>query len=371
MRETNMRITKITVYPLGHAFKGGPFVTSYGDRPTLNNLLLVMETDVGITGYGEVCRMNLRAEDPLSTAFLADLHSLLSGVIGQDPRAMASVMSALGDLPAHRSGIRAGVNGACLDIFAKSVDMPMYELLGGRRAARVPMYFTIGQAAPDAMANKAAGARARGFNVFQVKVGEGLPIDADRVQAVLAVIGTDDRLLADANGGLTPEAATQMLAAVNDPRVYWEEPCKTYGENHQLAKATGAFIVLDQCLVDLSIYAKACVSGLFAGCGLKPAIQGGVSAAQTARDLCVAHGVALKIDDNWALEAETVASLHLALGTPESLILGACDQWHYFENNLTEERSMDPQPWFEPFAGPGLGIEVRDDQLGQSVLEIR
>jgi len=366
-----MRITALTAYPLGVAFKGGPYITSYGARPTLNNLLLVMKTNVGLTGFGEICRMNLKHEDPLGDAFLADLRPMLSAILGHDPCSMATTLAALGNLPAHRSGIRAAVNGACLDLMAKAAGVPLHDVLGGQQTDRVPLYYTMGQATPEVMAKQAAAARDRGFSRFQVKVGAGLPDDADRVQAVLAVLGPDDKLLADANGGFTVDQAKPVIAAVSDPRLYWEELCKTYDENLAVAEQTGARIVLDQCLVDLTVYAKACVSGLFAGCGLKPAIQGGVSAAQTARDLCIAHGVALKIDDNWALEVETVASLHLALGTPEHLILGACDQWHYFDENLTEETSQEPQPWFTAFDGAGLGFQLNLQALPAPVLEIR
>jgi L-alanine-DL-glutamate epimerase-like enolase superfamily enzyme len=365
-----MRITGFHLYPLANRFRGGPYVTSYGPRETLNNLLMVVETDAGVRGLGEIARYNLRAEDPLSDAFRDDMARLLPAIIGCDPRAGEQAADALGDLPVERRTVRAAVDAACHDIAAQAADVPLHALLGGRRVERVPHYFSIGRAAPADMAAAAAAEKARGFSRFQVKIGEGPEPDAARITAVLDALGLDDALLADANGGFDVDTAARLFDAVPDARVLWEEPCTTIDENMELARRTGARIVLDQCLHDLTDYARACSAGLFAGCGLKPSLLGGISVARTARDLCRAAGVAMKIDDAWALEAATVASLHVALGLPQALHLGALDQWRYFETNLTEDPPDRSAPAFEPYPGPGLGFTVRDGVLGDPLVSV-
>ncbi len=365
-----MHIERLRVFALPFRFRDGPFVTSYGPRPSLENLAVVATTDTGLTGMGEIGRINLRLEAPTSAPFISDIEPMLSALLGRDPSDSFELLAALPPLPTHRANIAAAIDGLCLDLTAQAANLPAYALLGGRRQKEVPLYYSIGRDEPDAMAATAAAAIARGFRFLQMKTGEGVEADAARIAAVLGVLGGEHRLLADANGGYEPSEAKRLIGSVEDSRLYWEEPCTLLDDNLSLARETGARIVLDQCLVDLKAYAKACVSGVVAGCGLKPSLQGGISKARTARDLCIAHNIALKIDDVWAAEPATLASLNLSLGVPADLFLGGIDQWAYFEGNLSDAAGMPPGPLFRHDGMPGLGMPLSADALGPPVLDL-
>ena len=365
-----MHIERLQVFALPFRFRDGPFVTSYGPRPTLENLAVVATTDTGLTGMGEIGRINLRLEAPTSTAFIRDIEPLLTALLGRDPSDAFMLLDTLPPLPAHRTNIPAAIDGLCLDLTAQAAGLPAYALLGGRRQNDVPLYFSIGRDEPDAMAAAAAEAVGRGFRLLQMKTGEDVEADAARIGAVLGALGHGQRLLADANGGYDPAQAKRLIALFDDPRLYWEEPCTLLDDNLSIAGETGARIVLDQCLVDLKAYAKACVSGVVAGCGLKPSLQGGISKARTARDLCIAHDVALKVDDVWAAEPATLASLNLSLGIPQALFLGGIDQWAYFDGNLSGSAGRHPSPLFRHDGRPGLGLPLSVEDLGEPVLDL-
>lgn len=365
-----MRIVQFQVYPLPTRFLAGPFITSYGPRPTLENLAVVAKTDSGLTGFGEVGRINQQLEAPTSGAFLHDLEPILGKLLGSDPSNTFQMIDALPELPPYRSNIPAAIEGLCLDLMAQASGLPAYALLGGSRQTELPMYLSISREAPDIMLATARDAAEQGFRVFQVKIGEGVDADAERIEAVLSALDADHNLLADANGGYDPATARQLIGSVTDNRILWEEPCKTLAENIDLAKDTGGRLVLDQCLIDLRAYATACTSGVISGCGLKPTLQGGVSAARTARDMCIAHGVSLKMDDVWSLEPGTLASLNLSMGVPAPLFIAAIDQWAYFDNNLSGTVGVPPAPTFQHDGKPGLGMPLSAESLGEPVLDV-
>lgn len=135
----------------------------------------------------------------------------------------------------------------------------------------------------------------------------------------------------------------------------WEEPCKTYEENRTLVERAGIRLVLDQCLSSLNHYARACADGFAFGCGLKPTVQGGLSAARTARDLCTAAALPMKIDDSWGAAVTTSVISHLAAGMPEELMLATLDMCVYFEGQAAHP-GLDAEHYvLRPTSAPGLG----------------
>ncbi len=364
-----MTIARITATPLPLAFRGGGYSTTYGTRTHLDNLLLRVETDAGSVGLGEICRLTGASPKPSDAGFLAAVAELLPRVIGAEATP-ASLAARLGPLPADLSNLACGLDTACWDILGQAAGLPLYALFGGQRVAAVPYYATFGQAEPAVLAGQASQARAAGYRRFQVKVGGDPQADAASIAAVLPMIGPEDPLMADANGGWSPDQALAAMARIDDPRVLWEEPCRTYEVNRRVALESGRRVMLDQCLADLAAYARLASDGFAAGAGLKPSIQGGPSAARTARDLCVAAGIALKVDDSWAADVASTAALHLALGVPEPLLLAGIDMPAYLETRLAPLDPAASPVGFVPANRPGLGLDLDPAKLGEPVLDL-
>lgn len=139
-------------------------------------------------------------------------------------------------LERHRGGnIRAsifhpGVEQAMWDLQGQILGLPLYQLLGGDRA-RVPAYASGLEFHLDDDETTAfyARARAAGFTTFKVKVGHpDLDSDIRRLQLVQKVVGTECRLMADANEAWSPKEAIRRVHAFRDAGVplYWiEDPC--------------------------------------------------------------------------------------------------------------------------------------------------
>lgn len=102
---------------------------------------LKITTDEGIVGWSEF--NEARGKRGLSTL----IHALGAQLVGQDPRALngieaflaAGSRSTSGGLQAHAS---AAILNACIDIKARALGLPVYELLGGAVRDRIPLYWS-------------------------------------------------------------------------------------------------------------------------------------------------------------------------------------------------------------------------------------
>lgn len=367
-----MRISKVAAYALPFAFAGGGYTTSYGTRTHLDGVLLALETEDGLTGYGEVSRITGGSAIPTDPDRVQAMTRALGGVIGADAATPAQTVERLGTLAAEDRNLRCAVETACLDLIARAAAVPISALLGGVRRDRIPTYASVGIDTPEAMADAAVAAQDAGFRILQMKVGvDGTEADTARVAAVAAVLRDGDVLLPDANGGWSMAEAARVIRQFDDPRILWEEPCGSLAENRDLARNTGARLILDQCLGSLADYAAVCVDGFAAGAGLKSTIQGGPNAARAARDLCIAHDVMLKVDDSWGADVGTAIALHLALGVPDPLLLCGVDMRVYLDRRCAPDGPVFRAPDLFAPAGPGLGVTPDTAGLGAplSVLE--
>ncbi|MEM1047228.1 MAG: mandelate racemase/muconate lactonizing enzyme family protein [Pseudomonadota bacterium] len=368
---SDVRVTGFRLHALRSAFRGGGFTTAYGRRTHLNNLLLVLESNVGLTGYGEICRKSGASPEPTDPSFSRACDEALRWVLGCDPFNSAEVRAALGISDPVFSNLASAFETACYDLCAKKAGVPLWSLLGGRYQESVPVYRSISQAHPEVMALDAATSRIKGCTVFQMKIaGEGDPeLDAERIRRVMRELDREDEtVLVDANGAMDVATAVDLMHRFPDPRIYWEEPCASYEANRDAARRGGGPVILDQCITGPNVCMRACRDGAVAGLGIKCTMQGGPGPARLSRDLAIAHGMKIKVDDSWSADIASAASLHLALGVPPDLLLCSVDMRSYFEDSVARSGPVSRNYRFRPADAPGLGVDVDPEKLEPMLL---
>jgi L-alanine-DL-glutamate epimerase-like enolase superfamily enzyme len=134
-----------------------------------------------------------------------------------------------------RNSVRAGlcayavsaVDIALHDLKARLLGVSLADLLG-RRHDGIAIYGSGGftSYSHDRLQAQAAAWREAGIDRVKVKVGRDPAADGDRLRAVREVVGDDTRLMVDANGAFTPQAAIAAAHETYAPaRVTWlEEP---------------------------------------------------------------------------------------------------------------------------------------------------
>ncbi len=218
-----MKVTRITPLVLGTAWRELVFVK--------------VETDEGITGWGEVRPLNktqavlgylaeaadryLVGRDPFDTERL--VHEMMMGDFGR-PGEIA--MSAL-----------AVLEIACWDIKGKALRQPVYRLLGGAVRDRIKLYangwYRV-ERTPVAFADAALAAVAKGYRALKFDPFGSSFFDfttAEKrlsialVAAVRDAVGPEIDLLIEMHGRFTPIGAVEMARELAPLKPGWfEEP---------------------------------------------------------------------------------------------------------------------------------------------------
>ena len=158
----------------------------------------------GETSFGEAAPIERYDESAKSA--LAWLEGLQ---LGDDPFALEAIEA---KLPPGEHAAHAAVDAALHDLQGKLTGLPVYRLLGLRRAGP-PTSWTVWLGDPDDMARRAEKAAQRGFKRLKLKLGGRDGLDADRVRAVQGV--SDLPLQCDVNEAWTFDEALEDLPQMN------------------------------------------------------------------------------------------------------------------------------------------------------------
>ena len=138
-------------------------VSDFGRIASFDSVLVKIETDAGLTGWGEAKAGVGSAASAHGLAAIINL-DYAPLLVGQDPRDVSRLWDVLYNTPREgyaldrghvlpqlgRRGLSisaiAGVDLALWDLLGKSLGAPVWRLLGGRRAERMPAYASGGWA---------------------------------------------------------------------------------------------------------------------------------------------------------------------------------------------------------------------------------
>ena len=366
-----MKIARIQAYrvelPLHettYKWSGGKSVTVF------DSTIIRVDTDEGLTGYGEVCPLGPFYLPAYAGGVRAGLRELGPHLLGADPRQLGRLNQMMDAAFKGHPYVKSGIDIACWDILGQAAGLPVCELLGGRFGDDVHLYRAISQESPEAMADRVAGYRAEGYRRFQLKVGGDPDVDIARIRTVAAVLQTGDRLIADANTGWTQHEAMRVVKGVADVDVYIEQPCLTYDECLSVRRHTPHPFVLDETIDSLEVLLRARADLAMDVVNLKISKLGGLTRTRQARDLCVAMGIGMTIEDSWGGDIATAAIAHLAQSTPTDLLFTTTDFNSYVTVSTAEGAPQRVNGRMAASTAPGLGITPRMAVLGEAVVTV-
>ncbi len=240
-----MKITRTTAIPLSYRLPEGKTVKlGVGATTKRDTIIVKVETDAGLTGYGEAHP----GRSPGAVVSLVNntLNPLIAGmdacdVVGVFARVNRMQLSSHG-LGAGAALAVSGIDMALWDIRGKAANMPLYQMLGGSRK-RIPAYaggISMGFQEPASLLDEAREYVERGYRAVKLRLGDNPRDDIARVQAVRAGLGDEIEILTDANTNYSLADARRVIPALAEARVAWlEEP---FGCNDHGAYRMGAAI---------------------------------------------------------------------------------------------------------------------------------
>ena len=359
-------------------------VSDYGRATTFDTALVRVQTDAGITGVGEA-KVSAGSPGDYHGVVAIINHEFGPGLVGHDPRNIARIWEHLySGTRAHYALARghvfpamsrrgasisaiSGIDIALWDILGKSLNAPVWQLLGGRKSECMPAYASGGWANAQQIGAQLEGYVGQGgFKAVKMRVGvfDGSPTaSAERVVAARAALGPGIDLMADAHGTYTVSEAKQFCHLVRDCNLAWFEEPVTADDKRGLAEVRAStHIPIATGESESTRFDFRDLIELRAADILQPdlGICGGITEAMRISALASAANLRLA-PHLWAGAPAFAAGLHVAAASPAAHILeyslGANPMIHeLIEERYTVEGGMLAIP-----DRPGLGITIRDD----------
>ena len=344
-----------------------PFTSSRGWLyKTRGSCIVEIETADGIVGWGECYGPSAVARAYIDTQFAPR-------IVGRDAFDIEVIWEDLYNRIKDYGGegmaasALSGIDIALWDILGKSLDAPVWRLLGGRRAERMPAYASGGWADAAGIGAQLAGYVAQGgFGAVKMRIGvfDGSPqASAERVIAARAALGPAVELMCDAHGTFTVSEARQFCHLVRDCNLAWfEEPVSADDKRGLAEVRRSTHIPIASGESECTRFDFHELIELRAADILQPdlAICGGLTEAM--RIGAIASCANLRVAPHlWAGAPAFAAGLHFAAACPAAHILEYSLGANPMIHDLVEERFAVEDGMLQIPDRPGLGITVRED----------
>lgn len=342
-----------------------------------NMLVVVVETDDGIKGYGE-CGMSSQLP-----ACAEAINTLRSRIIGEDATRVEHLWQLMfrgGFFPGGNilSSAVSAIDIALWDINAKALGLPVYRLLGGKYRDRVPAYCHIGGHSLEGAAASAKQAADEGWRYVRWGLPEqGLRHEPSVViretiqgmKEIRAAVGEEVEICFDVHARLDPSDAIALALGIEETRPYFlEDPIRS--ENVQLFRHLRQHInipiaagehysskwelrqLIEEDLIDF--------------CRADLCIVGGITEAKKIAGWCETHQIRFATHNPLG-PVSSAACLHLNLAIPN---VGVAEQPRKPGSNLTDffPRQIGwDDGYLVPNELPGLGVEFDEEKAAAAL----
>jgi len=219
-----MKITDITTIlltiPLTTTFK-----TALRSVDRVENVLVKVHTDSNLIGFGSAAPTAVITGETVAS-IVGCIEHIRDNLIDMDVNDLELLFTRLNRCIVGNMSAKAAVDMAVYDLFSKSLDLPLYRLLGGLYST-VETDITISLDSLEKMARESKEKTARGFTILKVKVGGDPDLDIRRLEVIHQAVEENVRIRIDANQGWTAKEAVYVsreLESKNIPIELMEQP---------------------------------------------------------------------------------------------------------------------------------------------------
>jgi galactonate dehydratase len=359
-------------------------------------LFLRLDTDSGISGYGEVFTSSVFSP-PLT--FKQMISSMIEDfAIGHDPQELELFFHNVYNSHYTRSSdmtkmaIASGIEIAMWDIVGKALGQPVHALLGGRMRRSVRMYSYLNPPAdapadfwsqPELVGERAAELIDLGFTGLKLDpfplltsgdslAGQFVPVQPTRdllehgesvLAAVRGAVGTKADIMVGTHGQFTAAGAIRVAERIApfDP-LWFEEPVppENPAEMGKVARATRIPIAAGERLVSKGAFAELVRYDAAAIFNFDVTQLGGLLVSRKVAALAEANGIQIT-PHVFGGPLVAVASMQLAATLPNFLILEGNGVYDGIHADLLDVPLDWKRGYATPSDRPGMGHDLNED----------
>jgi L-alanine-DL-glutamate epimerase-like enolase superfamily enzyme len=332
-----------------------------------DGVVVVIETDEGLTGIGEACAYG----GPVQIAGWVEWYK--PTLIGWSPLDPALPPHPNGRSSAHDAAV-GGIDCALWDLRGQAAGKPTARLLKKDALAKVRLYASAGckydwRARPEQVIDEALGFIEQGFTAYKFRIGthwawDGVTVDrflglvTDLTQAVSGRM----ELMLEGNQRLTEEQALEIGKAISKLGFVWFEepiPQKDIDGYARLSAALDLPIsggeqltTLEQFRPYIEKHAYGIVQPDAGLCGISEAFRIAEVAHRHGIDLC---------PHSWHNGLMAMANAHLVAALPKPRVLELCMHQGPLQWEMLASPPAIQDGWLALPTRPGLGVELAPD----------
>jgi L-alanine-DL-glutamate epimerase-like enolase superfamily enzyme len=335
-----------------------PYQSRYRATSEKEALLIRLETDTGLTGWGET------PVDWINKSFEgAPVDLLRRQAVGRDPFDLEAwyAENTLG------SYLASGVEMAFWDLIGHATRQPLSKLLGGAVRKKVELAACMGIRPYDQARAIARQYLDQGFTTLKTKAGRRPEEDLEMVRGIRDGVGDQLKLRIDPNQGYTPEVALPLARDLEKYNLeYFEQPMPLglVADAARLRRRTRTPIGLNESVTTPEVVLQ--ILQLNAADVLLPDTYqcAGILGVKKAAALAEAAGVPCVFHCAHDLGLKTAAMLHVVASTPNFSLANDCTYYGLEDDIITPlhriEGGFIPLP-----EGPGLGVTVDEKKVAK------
>jgi L-alanine-DL-glutamate epimerase-like enolase superfamily enzyme len=349
-------------------------VSSQVARDGVSDVLVKVTTDDGLIGWGEACC----GADTASVE--AALRAMTPFVLGRDPwnrEAMRRDVFTHG-LWQFRSGTGnfawAGIDMALWDVCGRACGEPIWRLLGGLQQQEATYFYYLARGPLESLAAQVDDGLEAGFEVFYLKVGLDDAEDLEMVSIVRDALGPGPRLRLDANGAWTVPQAVRNLRAMAEYDIdFVEQPVRDHpvGQLDEVRERAGISVCANEGLwseADAYLRIRARDADVYC---FSPYWVGSIGSFHRLSWLAAYEGLLVCKHTHGELGLAAAAGQHVVLTLPNG-VEGHQQTAYLMEHDiLAEPIPIASSPRWGTIEGPGLGVDVDDEAVGEATARYR
>jgi L-alanine-DL-glutamate epimerase-like enolase superfamily enzyme len=333
-----------------------PYQSRYRATSAKDALLVRLETDTGLVGWGET------PEDWLNKSYEGTPEEALRRqAVGRSPFDLEAwyAENTLG------SYLASGVEMAMWDLVGKATRRPLYQLLGGAVRKRIELAACMGIRPYDEAKAIARQYLDQGFTTLKTKAGRDPQEDLNMVRGIRDGVGDRLKLRIDPNQGYAPAVAFPLARDLEPYHLeYFEQPMPLglIADAARLRRHTRTPVALNESVTTPEVVLQ--ILQLNAAAVLLPDTYqcGGILGVKKVAALAEAAGVPCVFHCAHDLGLKTAAMLHVVASSPGFTLANDCTYYGLEDDIITPLHRIERGHMEVPEA-PGLGVTVDEQKL--------
>jgi o-succinylbenzoate synthase len=338
-----------------------PFVTSLRRVESLEDLVVMIECDNGMVGYGEGAPTPQITGETLGS-MQAAIDFIAPHLIGRAIADFDALLKTLHSVIIKNTTAKSALEIALYDLKSKMQKQPLYQMLGGTQTA-FTTDITISMNETDTMIADSLHAVSLGYNTLKIKIGESWEKDARRIEAIAQALPPSVTLRLDANQGWNAKECVKLLERIEAKGIvaqFIEQPVAAddiEGLSY-IKKYVHTPVLADESVFSLKDARRLLEADAVDYINIKLAKTGGISQALALADLCAAYGVQCMLGCMLEGPIAVAAGVHVASAKADTVTMIDLDAVSLLASHpaktdiiFDESRIVLPEV-------PGLGITL-------------